>query len=568
MNNDYSHKMKKFQTLTLLGESYFMLGNLDKAEQIWSKAESLIDLDLSGVDRINFHSIRAKCYFEAKIFDKALAHLNKTREHLYHQLERGDLNLNVWESMLSTWSYVDGRSIEILLTDRPSKESVEEAMVIAEAAKGRMLSKMMSEFSTNENPYKLSLDYHREALKKIRTWILQQSGRKVISLFADENGLAIFIIKEDGSISGHWIDEVKYRQFLTDNYEPWDSIMSTSTVDPKLWNIVGTLTEFLLDNIGELLWRSDTDLVKGGEDLVIIPHRLFRNLPLSHCKLPGGKRLSDCFERVTIFTSMYDLSVSLERSKIYLPSTNRSALVDPDGSLPFARLEGLLISGITNTKIGPDVTASAIRELLSIQGVVLLSSHGNFNIYNAWQSSINTADGKIELSKLLLDHIKINSDLVVLGVCEVGRSRRTYSDEPIGFPGVLIQAGVPAVVAPMWRVDDFSSLLFLTTFFQLVSKNIHLASALQKTAIWLRQLKAKEVLYIIATFEDQIKTIDQSTDTNNTLKYIKNQLNNMKLWLQTQPSSLCPFRSPLDWASFQITGFVPIKPSITHGDLK
>jgi tetratricopeptide (TPR) repeat protein len=572
IENESNRKEKEFHTLALLAQILFIQNNLEEAERILSRAESLIDV--SGIDKINFYlrgtdllffySLSARCYFNAKMFEKAIVYLKKTREQLYNQLELGSLNLNVWESMLSTWSYIDGRSIEIILTDKsnkPNKESIEEALIIGEAAKGRMLSKIMSALSPTETEtrYKLSLDNNRQALNIVKDWIAKHPGRQVVSLFADENGLAVFSIRGNGSTSGQWIKEVGYQQFLIDNYEPWDFIMSGSMFDPKLRNVAGALTEFLLDKVGEWFWRSNPDLAKGGEDLIIIPHRLFRNLPLSYSKLPGGERLSECFERITTFTSLYDFSVSLQRSKRYLPSISRSSLVDPDGSLPFARLEGLLAAGINNTKIGSDVTVNAIQDLLSKQGIILLSSHGNFDIYDAWQSSINTADGKIELSKLLLDHIKIAADLVVLGVCEVGRSRRSYSDEPIGFPGVLIQAGVPAVVAPMWKVDDFSSLLFVTTFFQYVSEGIHLASALQKSALWLRQLDASNALKVITRLEDQMENINKSVDISNTLNYLKNRLEDMKQWLQTEPPSSFPFRSPLDWASFQITGFVPIK---------
>jgi CHAT domain-containing protein len=46
----------------------------------------------------------------------------------------------------------------------------------------------------------------------------------------------------------------------------------------------------------------------------------------------------------------------------------------------------------------------------------------------------------------------------------------------------------------MWMADDFSSHLFLTTFFQFMSEGVHPSSALQKTAVWLREIKASDVL--------------------------------------------------------------------------
>jgi CHAT domain-containing protein len=106
---------------------------------------------------------------------------------------------------------------------------------------------------------------------------------------------------------------------------------------------------------------------------------------------------------------------------------------------------------LNNKNQAPNIEEERDLELENIVGN-LLSSHGIFNIKNAWESSIKTADGRVELSKLLLDHSKIAADLVVL--------------------------------APMWMVDDYSSHLFLTAFFQFISEGIHPASALQKTSVW------------------------------------------------------------------------------------
>jgi hypothetical protein len=51
--------------------------------------------------------------------------------------------------------------------------------------------------------------------------------------------------------------------------------------------------------------------------------------------------------------------------------------------------------------------------------------------------------------------------------------------------------------------------------------------------------------------------INNSVNISNTVEYVKGYLNDIKQSLQNKPSNLRPFESPLHWAAFQITGFIP-----------
>ena len=243
---------------------------------------------------------------------------------------------------------------------------------------------------------------------------------------------------------------------MSEVYEPWKFLVDASAADAKWWRAAGAFTGLVLAKVGEWLWRACPELADGGDELVLVPHRLFRSLPLSHCQLPGGARLSDGFGRVFISPSLYDFSLSLGQAQESGPSKSiATALVDPDGSLPFARVEGLRAAGADSTRMGSEVTVAAIREALSKSGLVLISCHGDFDESNPWQSTIAAADGAFRLHELLDPACNTAADLVVLGACEAARTRRSQSDEPLGFPGMLVEGGVKAVLAPLWKVDDF-----------------------------------------------------------------------------------------------------------------
>ena len=66
-----------------------------------------------------------------------------------------------------------------------------------------------------------------------------------------------------------------------------------------------------------------------------------------------------------------------------------------------------------------------------------------------------------------------------------------------------------------------------------------------------------DVLDKIALIEDKIDNINNSMNISNTIECVKGYLNEIKQSLQNKPSNLRPFKSPLHWAAFQVTGFTP-----------
>jgi len=537
----------------LLGEILFLKGDAKQGDQAIKTAEATFTADLAGTGRIFFHSTAGRNYFKAGMHADALRHLNAAREALRAQLERGAWP-SVWESMLNEWSDMDAMVIQILLAGQTDGDT-RSALVVAEAAKGRLLTWLSQGYLDDAPKFALATGRHERALTKVRRWTSEKTGRYVVSLFANQGGLGIFLLGPSISTSGAWLKEVDYDNLMTDFYEPWEQLIDRSlSVDPKLWDAAGALTELILDRIGEWLWRACPQLARGGRDLVLIPHRLFRSLPLSHCRLPGGKRLSQIFDQVTVASSLYDLSEATSKPPGAIKEDREwAALVDPDGSLPFAWFEGLLNVGPAVTKAGHDVTVGAIHQALAGSDAALISCHGNFAERNPWQSGLAVADGEFKVYELLNPPYRIVTDLVVLGACEAARTRRSLSDEPIGFPGMLVQTGVRAVLAPLWKVDDFATLLFLTHFFDAVKAGTNPASAAQQTGLWLRGLDASAALKLAEEILSRAETMAGGKD-GAVPEHLTQRLTNIRNWLQTLSKDTRPYRSPLDWAAFQLVG--------------
>jgi CHAT domain-containing protein len=157
-----------------------------------------------------------------------------------------------------------------------------------------------------------------------------------------------------------------------------------------------------------------------------------------------------------------------------------------------------------------------------------------------------------EVHELIRD-VRPRASLVVLGVCEAGRSRRSRSDEPIGFPGLLSGAGVGAVVAPMWPVDDFASMIFLNRLHEDLARGRDAAESVEATASWLRSLDTRSVLDLLAELVLRVRALETRA-VRQALESVGPRLDRMRDWLRTLGPRDRPFRAPLDWAAFQVTG--------------
>jgi CHAT domain-containing protein len=232
-----------------------------------------------------------------------------------------------------------------------------------------------------------------------------------------------------------------------------------------------------------------------------------------------------------------------------------TALADADGTLPFARAEATLSGAGERLSVGEAVTSRAVAEAFGGPGTLLLSLHGDFDEENPFASVISTADGILPLHQLVLGQTPIGVARVVLGVCESGRSRSSLVDEPIGFPAMLLAGGVTEVLAPAWRVDDFASFLYLSALFGGLREGRSLSAADRDASRWLREATAPQVLErletLLARLDEQGETATETADR------IRSRAEPNRSWLKSLGREEAPFRSPLDWAAFQLVGSAP-----------
>jgi CHAT domain-containing protein len=106
-------------------------------------------------------------------------------------------------------------------------------------------------------------------------------------------------------------------------------------------------------------------------------------------------------------------------------------------------------------------------------------------------------DGRLSASEMR--RWKLDADLVTLSACETGLGERLGGEGYLGFAQALFAAGARSVVLSLWPVDDPSTALLMTRFYQnLLGKRAGLAKplpkaeALREAKQWLRQLPRAE----------------------------------------------------------------------------
>lgn len=142
--------------------------------------------------------------------------------------------------------------------------------------------------------------------------------------------------------------------------------------------------------------------------------------------------------------------------------------------------------------------------------------------------------------------------MAFLSACQSAvRDFERLPDEFIGLPVGLLQAGIPAVIGALWRVDDLSSALMVLKFYEFLldgSPGIPLPSsarALQMAVQWLRGATHRE---LATFFETQFRAMQKGEETYLTAESILEGL--VRFSAPDEPGKHPFAERPADWAAF------------------
>ncbi|MFM7150564.1 MAG: CHAT domain-containing protein, partial [Gemmataceae bacterium] len=164
----------------------------------------------------------------------------------------------------------------------------------------------------------------------------------------------------------------------------------------------------------------------------------------------------------------------------------------------------------------------ALRKKGALKGYkyVHIATHGQANNVIAFNSKIILSqdrpkatmaplgepllDNELTASEVM-DHWKLEAELVTLSACETGLGLQAGGDGLLGFAQSFLLAGSRSVCLSLWKVDDRATALLMDRFYQnLVKKKMAKAVALKEAKDWLKNLSVSEASQRLGTLMEGV----------------------------------------------------------------
>ncbi|BCX04020.1 MAG: hypothetical protein KatS3mg053_1958 [Candidatus Roseilinea sp.] len=236
--------------------------------------------------------------------------------------------------------------------------------------------------------------------------------------------------------------------------------------------ILNKLYQRLIEPLGQAVTSAQT--------LLIAPHGLLHHIPFhalyqqSHPAAPahflafhpGGE------PRTIVYTPSATALLDYCQRKPISAQKECLALGYNGTTLIHAETEARSVANVTRgaCKLGAQATRDALLKDGAHYRYVHIACHGWFNATWPIASALAMADGELDVADVL-EHLRLDAELVSLSACETGRSQVIRGDELIGLTRAFLYAGTPSVAVSQWLLNDLSSRILITHFYQLLMRN-------------------------------------------------------------------------------------------------
>jgi len=240
------------------------------------------------------------------------------------------------------------------------------------------------------------------------------------------------------------------------------------------------------------------------DSLTILPVKELNLLPLHAALISRQNQLVNVVE---IYDTNYAPSAFTMKSALGSLKTRAKheptllAVIDPTQDLEYALEEGEAIYNLWPEKnrallSGEVARREVVLESLNDYTYLHFACHGIYVPDNPLGSGLVMADGLILSAEMIIKEANLSSTrLVSLSACDTGLvDVWQTSSEYLGLATAFLQAGVPAVVAALWQVNDrATSLLMKRFYYNHLIESMSPAQALRKAQLWLRDLTRSEI---------------------------------------------------------------------------
>lgn len=245
-----------------------------------------------------------------------------------------------------------------------------------------------------------------------------------------------------------------------------------------------------------------------GRRLTIVPSGRLNNLPFAGL-MDGDRFLAEQFD-MTVLPNVSTLQFVRKEKK--LSSTPKVFALGNPVNPRVTRLPGTerevgnirTIYPGSMILIGNQATETNCRNQMSAFDIIHIACHGLFNDNYPLLSSLvlspdSRNDGFLEVHELYNLNLT-NSSLVILSACETGLSLIKKNDDVIGLVRGFLYAGVPSMVASLWKVDDEATASLMSNFHLLLKLGNSKGEALRKAQLQLMRTERTRHPYFWAAF--------------------------------------------------------------------
>lgn len=351
--------------------------------------------------------------------------------------------------------------------------------------------------------------------KGTRSQLAQPSPEEVVlqgSLIApivSQFGTIILVATQGRAIMAHEIPELDRDQMnLMTNSEAggsltWRGTRDTEIIDIAIDNALQKIQPLMGATIGAGIRSAlDSAGVAKGSSVYVMPDGAYALLPISLARddVTGHTLLEDY--EISFIPNLAALDASLRR----IASSKKASLAvltpPTDTDIIYASIEGGLVEARfdATSRVGwSDTNKVELLQNLGSMTYWHFATHGTFDWDDPRQSGVFTggSNDKLTLADLLESRKRIGAPrLVVLSACDTGLSDIGHNpDEFTGLPTGFLFAGAAGVVASLWQVNDISTTLLMSKFYEL-HRNEHQrpAQALRAAQIWLKNATLSDLL--------------------------------------------------------------------------
>jgi CHAT domain-containing protein/tetratricopeptide (TPR) repeat protein len=248
-------------------------------------------------------------------------------------------------------------------------------------------------------------------------------------------------------------------------------------------------------DLGQFLLGGVADLIARGRRIIFSPDGALAELPLGALQLPGADGRLEAL--AATHEIEYAPSATLwaglrRRSATDTGKVRVLALAGPDdergtplpGAVREARWLAARFEGVDLRLPERGGGAVVARDELSHYDVLHLAAHTRVDGQHPWYSGVlleppGAPDHDPYLRAGSIAALSLPARLVVLSGCESARGRMSAGEGVQGMSAAFLSAGVPAVVATLWRVEDRTTAHLMEAYYDALAGGATAAAALR-----------------------------------------------------------------------------------------